>query len=217
MALRALRITSNMPAPRHVVGNQGAGDMRKMSKAVPFPVYATLLGVKALMLVLLLAGCASAPDVRIDKAPAANLSGYKTFGFYDHLPSDRGATYSSIMTARLKQSTRDELVRHGYVYSEKNPDLKVNFNWRVTERQELRSYPTSNGVLIRRAGLQDYDLVHYRQGTVAIDLVDNHLKSLVWQGVANGRVDDKVMEDPGKAIDTVVRHIFVGFPSSRKD
>src|ERR1700741_5147576 len=154
--------------------------MRKLIAKFESPIYATLLAIKALMLVAILVGCTTAPEVRIDKAPAANLSGYKTFGFYDHLATDRslaGNSYASIMGARLKQSTRDELVRHGYVYSDKNPDLKVNFNLRVTERQELRSYPTSGGIFVRRAGLQDVDVVNYRQGTVSIDLVDNHLKS----------------------------------------
>ena len=32
-------------------------------------------------------------------------------------------------------------------------------------------------------------IVNYRQGTVNIDLVDNHMKSLVWQGIADGRVE----------------------------
>ncbi len=190
--------------------------MRKLIGKLESPVFLAMLLIKAILVVAVLTGCTTAPDVRIDKAPAANLSQYRTFGFYDHLPTDKGSSYTSIMSSRLKQSTRDELERHGYVYSDKNPDLKVNFNVQVTERQELRSYPTSNGVFVRRAGLQDYSLVNYRQGTVSIDLVDNHLKSLVWQGIADGRVDDKMIEDPGKSIDTVVKHIFVGFPLSQK-
>ena len=180
-------------------------------------VIATLVLVKTAVVVLLFAGCTSVPDVRIDQQPAANLSQYKTFSFYDQLSTDRTTNYTSIMSSRLKQSTRDELERRGYVYSEKNPDLKVNFNLRVTERQELRSYPTSSGVFVRRAGLQDVSVINYRQGTVSIDLVDNHMKSLLWQGIADGRVDDKMIENPGKAVDTVVKQIFVGFPLSRKD
>jgi hypothetical protein len=191
--------------------------MRKLIGKLESPIFAALLFIKAIMLIAVLAGCTTAPEVRIDKAPAANLSGYKTFAFYDHLPTDRGSTYTSIMSSRLKQSTRDELERHGYVYSDQNPDLKVNFDVKITQRQELRSFPTSNGIFVRRAGLQDYSLVNYSQGTISIDLVDNHMKSLVWQGIADGRVDDKMLEDPGKAIDNVVKHIFVGFPLSKRD
>lgn len=187
--------------------------MKKFGK-VSATVYG-LIAVKLLIAVVLLAGCASAPDIRIDKAPAANLSQYRTFSFYEQLPTDR-TNYTTLVSQRLKQSTREELERHGYQYSEQNPDLKVNFNVRVTERQELRSYPSNGGIFIRRAGLNDIDVVNYRQGTVSIDLVDNHMKSLVWQGIADGRVDDKMIEQPGKAIDTVVKQIFIGFPLSQK-
>jgi len=90
------------------------------------------------------------------------LSQYRTFAFYDHLATDR-SSYTSLVSQHLRQSTRDELERHGYVFDDRNPDLKVNFNVRVIDRQE-------------------------------IDLVDNHLKSLVWQGVADGRVDDRMIE-----------------------
>jgi hypothetical protein len=181
---------------------------------VSYPLYA-IVGVKLLLLVVLLAGCTSAPDIRIDKAPAANLSQYRTFSFYDQLPTDR-SNYTTLVSQRLKQSTREALERHGYQFSEHNPDLKVNFNVRITDRQELRSYPTNGGIFIRRAGLNEVDVVNYRQGTVSIDLVDNHLKSLVWQGIADGRVDDRMIEEPGKAIDSVVKQIFIGFPLSQK-
>jgi hypothetical protein len=150
-----------------------------MVRKVPNSVFVGLIAVKLVVMALLLTGCATGPEVRVDKAPAANLSSYRTFSFYDKLSTDK-PTYSSIMSARLKQATRDELERHGYVYSETNPDLKVNFNLRVADRQELRSYPTNGGVFVRRAGLSDYDVVQYRQGTVSIDLVDNRMRSLIW-------------------------------------
>jgi len=188
--------------------------MKKLGN-VPYPVYATLLAVKVIAVVVLLAGCSTPPKVHVDKAPGATISQYRTFAFYDRLATDR-SNYTTLVSQHLKQSTRDELERHGYVFDERNPDLKVNFNVRVTERQELRSYPTNAGVFVRRAGFQDVDVVSYRQGTVSIDLIDNRLKSLVWQGVADGRVDDRMIEEPGKAIDTVVKQIFVGFPLSQK-
>lgn len=184
-------------------------------RLIPASLATTVVALKLLILVALLAGCAAAPQVRVDKSPAADIGAYQTFAFYEPLPDGRG-TYTSLTSARLKQSTRDELERHGYVYDEKNPDLKVSFDLRVRERQELRSYPMNGGVFVRRAGLDDVEVVNYRQGTVSIDLIDNHLKSSVWQGVADGRVDDHMIEQPGKAIDTVVKQIFMGFPMSKK-
>ena len=74
-------------------------------------VIASLVLMKTAVVILLFTGCTSAPDVRVDQQPAANLSQYKTFSFYDQLSTDR-STYTSIMSSRLKQSTRDELERH---------------------------------------------------------------------------------------------------------
>jgi hypothetical protein len=186
-------------------------------KKIPTPVFGVLMAAKTLTLLamFLLAGCTTAPTVRVDQEPAARLSSYRTFSFYNHLSTDK-PSYSSIMSSHLKQATRAELERHGYVYDERNPDLRVNFDVRIADRQELRSYPTSGGVFLRRAGVSDYNLVNYRQGTVSIDIVDAKRESLLWQGIADGRVDDKAMENPGKAIDTVVKHIFLGFPLSQK-
>lgn len=187
------------------------------TRKIPFPVIAGLMSLKtvALLCMFLLAGCAAKPAVRIDQEPAAKMSSYRTFSFYNHLATDK-PSYSSIMSSHLKQATRSELERHGYVYDERNPDLRVNFDVRIADRQELRSYPTGSGVFLRRAGLNDYNVVNYRQGTVSIDIVDAERQSLVWQGIADGRVDDKVIENPGKAVETVVKHIFIGFPLSQK-
>src|SRR5512138_3717151 len=109
--------------------------MKKFA-GIPHSVYATLFAVKVIAVVVLLAGCSSAPDVRVDKAPGAAISQYRTFAFYDTLATDR-SNYTTLVSQHLKRSTRDELERHGYVYDDRNPDLKVNFNVRVTDRQEL--------------------------------------------------------------------------------
>src|SRR5262245_22799532 len=97
---------------------------------IPRSVYATLIAVKVIAVVVLLAGCTAAPNVRVDKAPGATISQYRTFAFYDHLATDR-SNYTTLVSQHLKQSTRDELERHGYKYDDRNPDLKVNFNVRI--------------------------------------------------------------------------------------
>jgi hypothetical protein len=43
--------------------------------------------------------------------------------------------------------------------------------------------------------------------------VDAGRKELVWQGVAEGRVSKKAIENPGAAIDAVMPQIFAGFPN----
>jgi hypothetical protein len=162
---------------------------------------------------LIAAGCASRPDIRLDKAPSLDSAAYRSFAFFDPLATDK-SLYTTIISGRLKNATRAELERRNYVYDEKNPDLRVNFKLSVVDRQELRSTPVG-GRVGYRLGLSELDTVDYRQGTLIVDLVDAHKNEVVWQGVAEGRVSRKSMEEPGPAVDKAVGELFTSFPLSR--
>jgi hypothetical protein len=176
-----------------------------------------------LLLLALLAGCAaSGPTIRVDRDPAVDMKAYRTFGFFDQVATDR-VQYTTIISSRLKQATRDQLERRGYSYSEESPDLRVNFYLNVVDKQEVRSTPSTTvgmGYYGYRGGMYgawsgypyDVDTVNYRQGTLSIDLVDARKNALVWQGVAEGRVSDEARKNPGPAIDGVVSEIFANFP-----
>ena len=153
------------------------------------------------------AGCTSGPAVRIDKSPTVNLAEYKTFGFYDHASSDRGQ-YSSIMTVRLQQATRTQLEKLGYTYDSHDPQLRVNFLVRVTDKQEIHTNP---GLLYRPRIGGSLETVDYKAGTLNIDLVDVRTNALVWQGTAEGRVSRDASQNPGPAVDAVVAEIFQRF------
>ena len=166
--------------------------------------------------VLLTSGCATGPTVIADKAPEADLSKYKTFAFFDRVTTDN-ADYSTILSSHLKQTTRNELERLGYVYDETNPELRVNFFLKVEDRQEIRSTPTTGGFYGYRFytwGGVSIDTVDYKAGTLSIDLVDANRNALVWHGLAEGRVRDDAVRDPGPAIGTVVAEIFRAFPGT---
>lgn len=176
-----------------------------------------------LLLFLLVVGCATGPSIRVDKDPAADMSAYKTFGFFDQLSTDR-AHYSTIVTSRLKQAARTQLEAKGYTYAEQNPDLLVNFFVKVSEKQEIRSTPSATigvGYYGYRGGMYgawggypyDVQTVNYKAGTLSIDLVDAKKNALVWQGLAEGRVSDEAYKNPGPAIDAVVAQIFSNFPN----
>lgn len=180
------------------------------------------LAVGSLALALALAaGCASGPKISVDKDPGADMTAYKTFGFFDQVATDR-VQYTTIVTSRLKQATRDNLERRGYTYSENSPDLRANFFLKVADKTEVRSSPSMGaGFYGYRAGFYggwagypyDVDTVNYKEGTLSIDLVDTKKNALVWQGVAEGRVSDEARKNPGPAIDAVVSEIFANFPN----
>jgi hypothetical protein len=177
------------------------------------------------VIVMLAAGCASGPSIRVDKDPSTDLTQYKTFAFFDQVATDR-AQYSTIITSRLKEATRTQLERVGYKYEEREPDLRVNFYVNVTEKTEIRSTPSAGvGYYGYRGGMYgawggypyDVDTVNYREGTLSIDLVDAKKNQLVWQGVAEGRVSEEARKNPGPAIDAVVAEIFRNFPNPPSD
>lgn len=185
------------------------------------------IAVPALTACVLLAaglgGCASGPDIRADQDPAANIAAYGTFGFFEPLATNK-AGYSTLLSTRLKDASRRELETRGYTYAAVNPDLLVNFNVNVQEKTEIRSSPSMSagyGYYGYRSGMYgawsgypyDVETTNYKQGTLTVDVVDAGRKALVWQGVAEGRVSKKAMENPGAAIDAVMPQIFASFPT----
>jgi hypothetical protein len=176
----------------------------------------TLNAFFAWVLVASLAGCATTADIVVDQDPSANLGSYRTFGFIDDVATDGDASYSSLVTQHLKQATRVELERLGYVYDERAPDLRVNFFLNVAKRQEIRSMPIS-GAPVGFLGYGPWrgygiETVQYKEGTLRIDLVDASRNSLVWQGVAEGKLRREALENPGRAVGAIVAEIFGRFP-----
>lgn len=169
--------------------------------------------------IVALSACTTGPTIRADADPSANLNSYKTFGFYDRVSTDKNA-YTTLVSTRLKDATRREMEKRGYQYAQ-NPQLLVNFNINIENRQDIQSTPSMGvGYYGYRAGMygvwggypQDVETVHYQEGTLSIDLVDSSRQQLVWQGVAQGRIDKKAVQDPGPAIDKVVGDIFAKYP-----
>lgn len=168
-------------------------------------------GVAALA-ALVVTACAAGPTIRVDRDPAADLSAYKTFGFFEQVATDR-AQYSTIVSSHLKQATAAELRKLGYVYDETNPQLRVNFFLKIADKQEIRSTPAGGiGPYAYRFALSSVESREYKAGTLGIDLVDTKRNALVWQGVAEGRLRNEAARNSGAAISAAVSEIFRNFP-----
>jgi hypothetical protein len=152
---------------------------------------------------------------------------YQTFGYFEQLGTDQ-AGYSSLVTQHFKNATRRELEKLGYTYTEQDPDLLVNFNAMSTEKTEVRSRP-SPAPMMTYPGYYGYrgmmyspfpmystevETVNYKVGTVNVDVVDAGRKMLVWEGVVEGRLTKKAMENPRAAIDAVVAELFARYPTA---
>jgi hypothetical protein len=60
----------------------------------------------------------------------------------------------------------------------------------------------------------EVETVNYKVGTVNVDVVDAERKVLVWEGLVEGRLTKKAMENPRAAIDAVVTELFTRYPTA---
>lgn len=173
-----------------------------------------------------LAACA-APKIntRSQTDPSVNLASYKTYNFVAEPGTNRGG-YSTPITGYFKTAVSRELNARGYKLSEENPDLLINFNTNAREQVDIRSTPSMSygvgyGYYGYRGGMYaagpmysgtDVSTVRYKQGTANIDVVDAAKKQLVWEGVAEGKITDKMMQNPQATIDTVIADLFANYP-----
>jgi hypothetical protein len=175
-----------------------------------------------------LAACA-APKIntRSQTDPSANLASYKTYNFVAEPGTNRGG-YSTPITGYFKSAISRELNARGYTLSESSPDLLINFNTNARENVDVRSRPTTTmgvgygyGYYGYRGGLYaagpinygtEVETVRYKTGTANIDVVDAARKQLVWEGIAEGKITNKMMENPQTTIDTVIADMFTNYP-----
>ena len=181
----------------------------------------TILTVSGVLAIL--AGCASEPSILSDYDRSADFASYRTYGFADELGTDR-AGYSTLITDHFKQAVGRELETRGYQHAESNPDLLVNFFVAISEKTDVRSTPAPTagaGYYGYRYGLYtgwpaystDVRTVHYKEGTANIDVIDARRSQLVWEGVAEGRVRDEALQNPGPAISALVAELFTEYPA----
>jgi hypothetical protein len=172
----------------------------------------------------LISACTSGPATRSDYDRSANFAGYQTYGFVTPLGTDRGGN-STIISGHFKTAISREMEARGYRLANSNPNLLVNVNTSSSERTDVQSTPSASmgmGYYGYRGGMysswpmygNDVTTTHYKVGTANIDVVDAARKQLVWEGIAEARLTDKMLKNPGPAIDGVVAEMFLKYPAT---
>ncbi len=169
---------------------------------------------------ILISACANTPTIRRETNPDATFSSYKTFGFLSPLATDK-FPYESLLTQHLKDATRQAMESKGYIFSNRTPDLLVNFYVNIQNKQDVYTTPGSRAYSGYPGGYYGYrggyyrvystatiQTVNYKQGTLTIDLVDAKEKVLAWSATAESRISGEALKDPGPAIDTLVTNMM---------
>jgi Domain of unknown function (DUF4136) len=177
----------------------------------------------------LLSACETTPKAtfRSNYDKSANFDLYHTYGFVSKPGTDR-AGYSTLLTKHFEDAIKREMDARGYTFSETDPDLFVNFNANAHEKVDVQTTPGMSGPYYGggyygyRGGFYggypgyaygpEVSTVRYKVGTANIDVVDARKKQLIWEGLAEGRLTDKIMENPEAAISSLVTQLFAQYP-----
>jgi len=180
-------------------------------------VHRPLLSVVFVATALLLTSCVSKPELRSDYDHGADFSKFRTFNFVQKTGTDAEG-YSHLVTQEFEAAIRSEMEKRGYVFDPK-PELLVNFSGKLQEKQEVQSSPGSYYGYRGYGAWAGYGYVggdvytvNYTMGTINVDLVDAQRNQMVWEGVAQGEVTKKALEDRKASIQKAVSHIFSKFP-----
>jgi hypothetical protein len=168
----------------------------------------------------LLAGCASEPQITSITAPTASLSSYKTYGFVAQPGTNRGGN-ATPLTTYFETSISTQMDARGYRKVDANPELLVNFDANVIA--DVESIP---GPMIDpdyygyRRGLYgggldaplEIEMVHYKEGTANINVVDASKRTMVWEAQIQHELTGAAMQNPQATVDKAVTNMFTRFP-----
>ncbi len=173
---------------------------------------------------VLLAGCASKPDIKSDYDHTIDFNQYKTYGFFNPMGVEN-PNYSSILGSIFRDSISKEMESRGYTVSD-NPDLMINVSGRLQDKTKVTTtsdpymgggyYGYRRGAYGTWGGYGYGTSTHvsqYTEGTINVDMVDRANKRMVWEGVAVGRVTGKKSGDETReAIYAGITEMFAGYP-----
>lgn len=182
---------------------------------------------------LLLAACASPKKANIDYDKNVNFSQYQTFAFYQAAEQEQNAaetdtaatpSYDPLTDQHFKAAITREMTALGYRFDEQAPQLLVNYSTNVENREDVRSSPlrvnAGYGLFGRHSALSlgfplfgGIETTRYKVGSVLIDVIDASANRLIWQGMVEGKLTSKALQQPEQAINDAVAVIYQSYPT----
>jgi hypothetical protein len=153
----------------------------------------TLKNIILLVSVVWLGGCASSSvAVRSDYDRQANFREYNTYSIAE-MKEDKNDPIlgSSLNQKRFAQAMEAEMKARGYVKTNENPDLLVNFQTDSRNKQQTQNNNTGYWWWY---GNNNTSTRSYEEDRIIVNLVDANTKQLVWQGWATGELNSRKKE-----------------------
>ena len=180
--------------------------------------------IPAMMIIALMAACASSTNIKSDYDRSVDFSQYKTYGYYSPMGIEN-PNYSSLLGQMFRDAIDAQMSQRGYVKSS-NPDLLFNVSARMEDKTRVTTMSNpgmyGGGYYGYRRGMYDpwggygygtsTHVSQYTEGTINVDMVDPKMKRMLWEGVAIGKVQDKKNDNLRQDIMTGIAEMFEGYP-----
>jgi Domain of unknown function (DUF4136) len=167
----------------------------------------------------LISSCGPSLKVTNDYDKSANFDQYKTFALYN---SD--SIHDAISPLNQQRIVKSEMGKKGFQENTSSPDVWVNITAILQNRVAVssttdyygyggmyRPYYWGGGM---SSATTNYNVQHYKDGSLIIDVIDANSKKLVWQGTGNKEIDGPV-KDPDTTIPKAVASIMESFPPGK--
>ena len=184
-----------------------------------------LLRYAVLALVIALAGCADKPTYEIDYDQNFTFTQYQGYRWYDDDHASRESQYrrQNSSDQRVRSAANAELTMRGFrEVARGKADFWVNYH--VTKRQTQKITGQEQG-LHGGVGVSNYgksvslgyssgpSVKTYEDGTAVFDVIDIRTSKIVWRGVAECRLKNKMSSaDKQELRVTVLNELRSAFP-----
>ena len=176
-----------------------------------------LLHIGWLTPLIIVFSCSAPLNVNSDYDKNVDFTKYKTFALFK---SDSSQTISQLNQQRIAEAIRNEMIKKGLQESTSNPDVLVNSVAVFKDRTSVSSTNYGYGGVYRPyywgggVGYTNYDVHHYKDGSLIIDVIDASTNKLIWQGIGNKEIDGPI-KDPDTKIPKAISMIMEGFPPGK--
>jgi len=157
---------------------------------------------------ILLAGAASAQQVKTDYDRSANFAQYKTYSW------EQVKTKDQLDVDRIKNAVNAALATKGWTHVDSGGDVSIAAMEITRNQQTLNTFYDGFGGGWRWRGFGGFGestttTDTYKMGTVVVDLFDAQTKQLIWRGSSSDTLSnnsDKNIKNLDKGVDKMFKH-----------